>query len=368
MKFCKSAIIIFPILFFALFSQANAQACGEYQINITIQSEDGKPVENSVVQLLPIEKDETRGKTFVRDAAKLFRHSINYPEGYSFTSFHKLIISADGFKTAENLVKLTSCQQRDVTVTLARLDSSPNAVWQFVNNISIQVIGSDGKNLSDVKLTVSDKLKNSRKNDLKFGSAYLYLSNGEYNFRFEKSGYQIEEVKVDLTSLSGRSLKVELKPLTSERNNSILSGTVYDAVGAVMSEVKVTAINEKGEKFEAMTNDDGVYSLSLPFNSYDAKTSSANFRITKFEIIVDLEHRGFEKFSVKDFKFVPAYSGKMIFDIALDSRNPEPCGYAGEDCLESPILEIEKGKVQNKILKRPLEELPKKPNKSNKEN
>jgi len=146
-----------------------------------------------------------------------------------------------------------------------------------------------------------------------------------------------------------------------------LSGTLYDATGAVIPKSKVTVINERGEKFEVLTNDDGVYSLSLPFNSYDAKTSSANFRIAKFEIVVDLEYRGFEKFSVRDFKFVPAYSGKMIFDIALDSRNPEPCGYAGADCLESPIVENTKEKVQNKILQRPLEELPKKPNKSNKE-
>ncbi len=149
---------------------------------------------------------------------------------------------------------------------------------------------------------------------------------------------------------------------------AILSGTLYDATGAVIPKSKVTVINERGEKFEVLTNDDGVYSLSLPFNSYDAKTSSANFRIAKFEIVVDLEYRGFEKFSVRDFKFVPAYSGKMIFDIALDSRNPEPCGYAGADCLESPIVENTKEKVQNKILQRPLEELPKKPNKSNKEN
>ena len=121
---------------------------------------------------------------------------------------------------------------------------------------------------------------------------------------------------------------------------AILSGTLYDANGAVIPEVKVTAVNEKGEKFEAVTNDDGVYSLSLPYNRYESGTSSANFKIAKFEIIVDLQYRGFEKFVVKDFKFIPAYSGKMIFDIALDARNPEPCGYAGADCLESPMVEI----------------------------
>ena len=146
--------------------------------------------------------------------------------------------------------------------------------------------------------------------------------------------------------------------------NAILSGTVYDATGALIPKVKVTAINEKGEKVESLTNNNGVYSLSLPFNLYDSKTSSANFKIAKFEIVVDLENRGFEKFVVKDFKFIPAYSGKMFFDIALDSRNPEPCGYAGADCLESPLVENTEEKVQNKVLQRPLEKLPKEQNKN----
>ena len=148
---------------------------------------------------------------------------------------------------------------------------------------------------------------------------------------------------------------------------AVLSGTVYDPVGAVIPEVKVTAVDEKGEKFESVTNDDGVYALSLSYNLYDARTSSANFKIAKFEITVDLENRGFEKFVIKDFKFIPAYSGKMFFDIALDVKNPEPCGYAGAGCLNTPPINIESIKPSDKILPRPLEELPKKPNKSNKE-
>ncbi len=42
----------------------------------------------------------------------------------------------------------------------------------------------------------------------------------------------------------------------------VLTGTVYDANGAVIVKSKVTAVNQKGEKFEATTNDEGVYSLN----------------------------------------------------------------------------------------------------------
>ncbi len=54
----------------------------------------------------------------------------------------------------------------------------------------------------------------------------------------------------------------------------------------------------------------------------------------------------------------------MLFDIALDAKNLEPCGYAGTDCLESPTVKNTKGKVQNKIQQKPLEKLPKKQNKT----
>ncbi len=136
--------------------------------------------------------------------------------------------------------------------------------------------------------------------------------------------------------------------------NTILTGTLYDATGAVIPKEKVAAVNDKGEKFEVLTNDNGVYSLSLPFNYYDAKKSSANFRIAKFEIIVNLEHRGFEKFSVKGFKLVPANSGKMNFDIALDLLNPEPCGYTGVGCFPQTAVEIQQAKITNRVLSMPL--------------
>jgi len=48
---------------------------------------------------------------------------------------------------------------------------------------------------------------------------------------------------------------------------AILSGTVYDASGAVIPKIKITAINENGEKLETETNDDGEYSLKLLYNS-----------------------------------------------------------------------------------------------------
>ncbi|MBA4123672.1 MAG: hypothetical protein H0X72_14565 [Acidobacteria bacterium] len=93
--------------------------------------------------------------------------------------------------------------------------------------------------------------------------------------------------------------------------------------------------------------------------------ASANFKTAKYEITVDMENRGFEKFVLKDFKFVPSYKGKMNLDIALDSINPEPCDYSGADCLNATPIDAKiKTITSDKILQRPLEELPKEQNKT----
>lgn len=139
---------------------------------------------------------------------------------------------------------------------------------------------------------------------------------------------------------------------------AILTGTVYDANGAVIIKAKVTAVNQKGEKFEAFTNDEGIYVLTLPYKDYD---STPNFKIAKYDITVDRENFGFEKFVLKDFKFVGKFNVQMNIDFALDvsAMNPEPCGYGGDGCLNTAPIKSTKTKLSDKILQRPLGELPK---------
>lgn len=92
-----------------------------------------------------------------------------------------------------------------------------------------------------------------------------------------------------------------------------LSGTVYDANGAVIVKSKVTAIDQKGGKFETLTNDEGVYTLNLTYNPYEPVFS---YRLAKYDITV--EAVGFEKFTLKDFKVTGKYTEKMRLDFALD--------------------------------------------------
>src|SRR5688572_7508916 len=96
---------------------------------------------------------------------------------------------------------------------------------------------------------------------------------------------------------------------------SVLSGTVYDANGSVVTNAKVSAFNQKGEKFETRTNDEGVYTLNLPFNQY---LNSTDFREAKYNILV--EANGFKNSITKDFVFIPSQFGKMRLDIGLEIK------------------------------------------------
>ena len=103
MKFC--GFLWLSLLLALIASNANGQACGRFRIEIVVQTETGKPLETAVVQFLPITKDETRGRQFVRDETERSRFSIEFIEGQSVREFHRLIVSADGYKRAENEIK-----------------------------------------------------------------------------------------------------------------------------------------------------------------------------------------------------------------------------------------------------------------------
>ena len=99
---------------------------------------------------------------------------------------------------------------------------------------------------------------------------------------------------------------------------SILTGTIYDAYGSVVMKAKVTATDPKGKRFEAVTDDEGRYHLRLLYNEYGKKSP---FAMMKYKIAVDATTQGFKIVTIKDFNFVPAFGGKMFLDVALDGRN-----------------------------------------------
>lgn len=96
--------------------------------------------------------------------------------------------------------------------------------------------------------------------------------------------------------------------------NTNLTGVVYDANGAVIVGAVIIAVDANKKLFQARTNNAGEYVLNLPFNKYDP--SSKDFKIVTYNIVAKAD--SFQQSAVSNFRVVPAYSGKMKLDFALD--------------------------------------------------
>ena len=101
--------------------------------------------------------------------------------------------------------------------------------------------------------------------------------------------------------------------LGQQAGSSELTGTVYDPYGAVVVGAKVTAVAADGKKFTTVTNDEGSYRLTLPYQSYFA---SRKFKMSKYDVIV--ESLGFRRSETKGYAYIPSQFGKMTLDIALE--------------------------------------------------
>jgi hypothetical protein len=186
---------------------ASGQACGAYYITVSVKDGAGKPVKNARVLLRPIEKDESGGRQFARDKEDPSTSSLKLSEGISFKFFHRISVSAPGFRSADLDAKFLSCASRTVVVKLGK---TRPAVWQFTNTVEVEASASGSKKIDGLKLTVIDSQGRSKDVPVQTWFAFVDLSNGEYIFRLSAPGYETVEEKVDLTRLENKTLKVEL--------------------------------------------------------------------------------------------------------------------------------------------------------------
>lgn len=215
MNFMKNFALKFSFFALSIFIfcavKVSAQMCGKFKETIIVQDEKGKPIDTAVVQFLPITKDETRGKQFTRSETDRSAFEIEYQEGHSVKEFHKLIVSADGYKTAENEMKFYSCQRLRVIVKLPKNDSSKSPVWEFDNEVAVAIKDENDKGINGVKVSILKDGKVLRSIKPDFDSAGFSEKTGEYIFRLEKDGYQTEDIKVDLTKIGNVRIETKLK-------------------------------------------------------------------------------------------------------------------------------------------------------------
>lgn len=205
---------IFITMFFLLFSAANADAqmCGRYRVGLIVLNEKNQPINDADVRFLPITKDETLGKRFVRDGKDFSKFWIEFQEGQSLKEFHKLIVSAKGYKTAETRFRFYSCRRLQMQVKLPKSAARAQPAWTPANEFGFYISDEDRRRLEGVKISIFKDGEFLKTLYSKIGGVGLKLDFGEYVFKFEKKGYRAEEVNFDATAIDNpRGISLDLK-------------------------------------------------------------------------------------------------------------------------------------------------------------
>lgn len=105
------------------------------------------------------------------------------------------------------------------------------------------------------------------------------------------------------------------------KQNTILTGRVIDQEGGVVSATKITLVNDKGDKFEGLTGEEGFYSIYVPAGTYSVEAQH-------------LKHKAWELFKIERYEI--ALTDKMTFDIVL-RINKEFTKKYGSPISGSPI-------------------------------
>jgi len=190
--------ITLSVLFIVSFVfTADAQVCGKYRVTLQIANEKNKPVNDAAVEFLPVTKDETLGKRFVRDEKDFSKFSVEYLEGQDLEELHRLIVSAKGYKTAEVKFRFNSCQRLQMQVRLPKENSSALPVWNPKNEVFFAAFDENRQMIKNVRISIIKDGKVLKKVNSKIGGSSVELDSGRYVIRFEKKGYQIEDVELD---------------------------------------------------------------------------------------------------------------------------------------------------------------------------
>jgi hypothetical protein len=105
--------------------------------------------------------------------------------------------------------------------------------------------------------------------------------------------------------------------------NIIVTGTLFDPSGAVVTSGQIKAVDEKGSALIGASNSDGQFAVNLIPGIYALEVSAPGFITIK----------------QTEFLVVNSGTGKMAMDFVLfGGKHHEPCGYSGADCPPAKSL------------------------------
>ncbi|HEY0428343.1 MAG TPA: carboxypeptidase-like regulatory domain-containing protein [Pyrinomonadaceae bacterium] len=182
--------LILTLVFIGFAVEASAQVCGQYTTTLIIKSDDNKSIENALVQLVALEKDETKNKTFVRDENERSKFSITFNEGHLILGKYKIIVSADGFETSEKEIGFPHCKHQTFEFKLKAAKAQNQAV--LAGTITDQV----GAAIQKAKIKISGNNNQKFVAETNDNGVYkISLPEGVYSIEFNASGCKSYKLK-----------------------------------------------------------------------------------------------------------------------------------------------------------------------------
>jgi Carboxypeptidase regulatory-like domain len=315
MKTFRLVLFIFLVLNFNQIIKAQADCVFDFRLYV--RDSNGKSIDDANIKMNLVD-------FYFNSQHKIYSAWTLLGVGSKYNSILK--VEAKGFNKFQKEFEL-KCGFYAYDLRLSEKKTNEPASFEELARISGKVVDANNAVIAETRVFLSDvsgKVRETVSNEN--GYYDFIIPSGNYSLEFVgTNGFEPKKFKdykilkgnnylnVILEAKSCNNPSIRCTILTTTPTKTKLTGSVYDAYGALIIGAKITAINERGEKFETKTNGDGIYNLELPYHQYNGKF---DFRLAKYELIVEKE--SFEKTIIKDFKFAPSYTGKVNLDFAMD--------------------------------------------------
>lgn len=268
-------LLVAFILVIGVFVSARAQLCGAYEVKLVIHDEDLNQVKDRSIDIVPLVKDELKGKTFTPEPGGM---SLNLQEGHVIREKYKVIIGAPGFDDTERIVQFPHCKRISYDILMVKRGAKRTRVSGQLENENGSPLGG-----GRIIFLRADKVERSTETDFD-GNYETKLEPGEYSIEVNLTDHEPFRLDRFIVPADGEAqLDVLLQTLkvASPIPWFLLKGAVFDENKALVPGTRLTAIDQTGRKFVTETGNEGKFQCKLPTGKYRLLFERDGFRPTR---------------------------------------------------------------------------------------
>lgn len=128
----------------------------------------------------------------------------------------------------------------------------------------------------------------------------------------------------------------------------LITGTIYDEQGAVITQTNVKAVNEKGEKIENLTDEAGIFTINVPVGKYSLEFYKYGFTKT---IVTDFYAEEKEIYNFDLNLEVGEIVSELVCEVRKNDREKPDCVYVSRE--PKKVIKFSEMK-SNKFIKRKI--------------